>query len=87
MKIKYTDFGRCLVCLQNPCECKKTKPKPKVIEKGKKKRKLYYDKMAVREENPIYDLRGLMAEAEIYKEVMFMFDGKVWHLKQIKEKS
>jgi hypothetical protein len=23
MKIKYTDFGRCLVCLQNPCVCKK----------------------------------------------------------------
>jgi len=23
MKMKYTDFGRCLVCLHNPCDCKK----------------------------------------------------------------
>ena len=25
IKIKFTDFGRCLVCLKNPCECKKMK--------------------------------------------------------------
>lgn len=22
-KIKFTDFGRCLICLHNPCDCKK----------------------------------------------------------------
>lgn len=23
--MKFTDFGRCLVCLHNPCECNKKK--------------------------------------------------------------
>ena len=23
MKVKFTDIGRCLICLHNPCECKK----------------------------------------------------------------
>ena len=23
MKIKFSDFGRCLICLHNPCDCKK----------------------------------------------------------------
>lgn len=22
MKAKYNDFGRCLICLKNPCQCK-----------------------------------------------------------------
>ncbi len=24
MKYKFNDFGRCLICLHNPCDCKKT---------------------------------------------------------------
>lgn len=24
MKIKFSDFGRCLICSQNPCGCKNT---------------------------------------------------------------
>lgn len=23
MKIKFSDFGRCLICCKNPCQCKK----------------------------------------------------------------
>ncbi len=29
MKIKFSDFGRCLICLHNPCDCKKTERKYK----------------------------------------------------------
>jgi hypothetical protein len=25
MKITFNDFGRCLICLKNPCQCKKEK--------------------------------------------------------------
>ena len=31
IKIKFTDYGRCLVCLHNPCDCKRTKNKPKQV--------------------------------------------------------
>ena len=27
MKIKFNDIGRCLICLKNPCQCKKTNMK------------------------------------------------------------
>lgn len=32
MEIKFTDFGRCLICLHNPCDCKKEEKSPE--EKG-----------------------------------------------------
>ena len=33
MKVKFTDFGRCLVCLNNPCNCKEEKSMKQIIIK------------------------------------------------------
>jgi len=35
MKIKFTDFGRCLICLHNPCDCKPKKKKELTMPNSK----------------------------------------------------
>lgn len=57
MKIKYTDVGRCLICLHNPCDCNKT---PSSLDRKKTSEQKAYDfwLKTINENNPAFYRAG-----------------------------